>query len=169
MKILTILCFVSLFAFNAHADERSSKESVEQLMELTETSKMMDAMQGQISAMFDGMSAQIGISEEERPAFESYMQKVAKLMEKDMGWETFKEPMIKIYLKHFTEEEVKGLISFYQTEVGKSMIEKMPLIMQDSILMSQDLMKGIMPKIQALAVELQKDIEASRKEKMADQ
>ena len=167
MKFLTILCFTFLVAFSAQAEEKSSQESVEKLMELTETSKMMDAMQGQIGQMFDGMSKQMGLSEEEKPAFETYMKKVASLMEEEMNWEAIKEPMINIYLKHFSEEEVKGLIEFYKSDLGKSMIQKMPLIMQESMLISQELMKDIMPKIQELAVGLQKDIQSSR-EKAAE-
>jgi hypothetical protein len=168
MKILTILCLLSLVTFTANAEQRSSKESVEKLMELTEVSKMMDAMQGQIGNMFNGMSAQMGISEKEKPAFNKYMQRVAALLANDMNWEIIKAPMIEIYSKHFTEKEVQGLISFYQSDLGKSMTQKMPLIMQDSMLVSQELMKDFMPKIQALALEMQADIKKSRQTSNAE-
>jgi len=164
MKTFILLCFISLVTFGSHAEQRSSKESVEKLMELTEVSKMIDAIQGQIGNMFNGMSKQMGISEKEKPAFDKYMIKVGALMEKDMNWKSIKEPMIEIYIKHFTEEEVKGLINFYQSDLGKSMTKKMPLIMQDSMLISQTLMKDFMPKIQKLAIEMKKDIQKSRQE-----
>ena len=162
MKKVYVLVFTALFMLNVNATELASKKSVEKLMELTEVSKMMDAMQGQISNMFNGMSKQMNISEKERPAFDQYMKKVGDLLAKDMNWDVFKEPMIEIYAKHFTEEEVKGLISFYQSNLGKSMTKKMPLIMQDSMLVSQELMKNFMPKIQALAIEMKNDIQKSR-------
>jgi hypothetical protein len=164
MKKVYILILTTLFMFNVSATELASKKSVEKLMELTEVSKMMDAMQGQIGDMFNGMSKQMDISEKEKPAFDKYMKKVGDLLVKEMNWEAIKEPMIEIYSKHFTEEEVKGLISFYQSNLGKSMTKKMPLIMQDSMLVSQDLMKDFMPKIQALAIEMKKDIKKSRQE-----
>ena len=162
MKKVYVLVLTALFMLNVNATELASKKSVEKLMELTEVSKMMDAMQGQISNMFNGMSKQMNISEKERPAFDQYMKKVGDLLAKDMNWDVFKEPMIEIYTKHFTEEEVKGLISFYQSNLGKSMTKKMPLIMQDSMLVSQELMKNFMPKIQALAIEMKNDIQKSR-------
>ncbi len=162
MKKVYVLVLTALFMLNVSATELASKKSVEKLMELTEVSKMMGAMQGQISNMFNGMSKQMNISEKERPAFDQYMKKVGDLLAKDMNWDVFKEPMIEIYTKHFTEEEVKGLISFYQSNLGKSMTKKMPLIMQDSMLVSQELMKNFMPKIQALAIEMKNDIQKSR-------
>ncbi len=162
MKKVYVVVLTALFMLNVSATELASKKSVEKLMELTEVSKMMGAMQGQISNMFNGMSKQMNISEKERPAFDQYMKKVGDLLAKDMNWDVFKEPMIEIYTKHFTEEEVKGLISFYQSNLGKSMTKKMPLIMQDSMLVSQELMKNFMPKIQALAIEMKNDIQKSR-------
>jgi len=162
MRFFTVLCFASLITFGAHAESQSSKASVEKLMELTEVSKMMDAMQGQVSNMFSGMSKQMGITEKEKPAFDLYMKKVATLIEENMNWEAIKAPMIEIYMKHFTEEEVNGLIKFYQSDLGKSMTKKMPFIMQDSMMISQELMKEFMPKIQAIAIEMKQGIEKTR-------
>lgn len=162
MKKVYVLILTTLLMFNVNATEVASKKSVEELMELTEVSKMMDAMQGQIGNMFNGMSKQMNISEKEKPAFDKYMKKIGDLLAKDMNWEAIKEPMIEIYSKHFTEEEVQGLINFYQSNLGKSMTKKMPLIMQDSMLISQELMKEFMPKIQALAIEMKNEIQLSR-------
>jgi hypothetical protein len=123
---------------------------------------MIDAMKEQIGGMFEGMSKQLGISENERPAFEKYMKKVGALLAEEMKWSTFKEPMIDIYTKHFSEHEVQGLIAFYSSDIGRSMTEKMPLVTQDSMLISQDMIKGLMPKIQDLAIEMKSDIKKSR-------
>ncbi|MBL4910496.1 MAG: DUF2059 domain-containing protein [Alteromonadaceae bacterium] len=162
MKIFTVLCFLSLVAFTSHAEQKASKESVEKLMKLTEVSKLMDSMQGQIRNMFKGLSKQMKLTEKEKPEFNRYMNKISVLFENDMNWDKFKEPMINIYVKHFTEDEIQGLIKFYQSDLGKSMTKKMPLIMQDSMIMSQELMKNLMPKVQALAIEMKKNIKKSR-------
>lgn len=162
MKKIVILCFIFLLSFNANAEEKSSKVEVEKLMNLTEVSKMIDAMQGQIGNLFNSMSTQMNISEKEKPAFNKYMKKVELLLQKEMNWNAIKEPMIQIYTKHLTKKEVNGLINFYQSDVGRSMIKKMPLIVRDSMLISQDLMKDFLPKVQTLAIEMQKEIHESR-------
>ena len=163
MKLFNMLVLVLMFAMvEAHAEQAASRESVERLLALTEASKMMDAMQSQIGNMFNGMAAQMKLSEKEKPAFEKYMQKVGGLMKEDMSWDQFSEPIIKIYTKHFSEEEVQGLIKFYSSDVGRSMTKKMPLVMQESMLISQEIMKKVMPKIQALAVEMKAEIVKAR-------
>ncbi|MEM8901210.1 MAG: DUF2059 domain-containing protein [Bacteroidota bacterium] len=38
-----------------------------------------------------------------------------------------------IYKNHLSLEELQGIIEFYKTPVGKKLIEKTPLIMQESM------------------------------------
>ena len=40
--------------------------------------------------------------------------------------------VVPIYSKYFTEEEINQIVKFYKTPIGKKMVEKLPLIMQDS-------------------------------------
>jgi hypothetical protein len=129
---------------------------------------VVDAMYSQVDQMFEGMAEQMGINETDRPAFEKYMQKLAALMREEMSWAKIKEPTIEIYLQNFSKDEVHGLIEFYSSEVGKSMIQKMPVVMQESMGISQAMLKDAMPKIQALAAELRSEIIASRNETKAE-
>jgi hypothetical protein len=46
---------------------------------------------------------------------------------------TFNEVTIRIYSKHFSEEEVRGMIAFYETDLGKKVIGVMPALMQESV------------------------------------
>jgi uncharacterized protein len=51
---------------------------------------------------------------------------------KDAKPETLIELMIPVYAKHYTDEEIVQLIDFYRTPLGKKVIEKLPLISQES-------------------------------------
>jgi hypothetical protein len=164
MKVQIILLTLLCITFGTHAESKASRESVEKLMVLTDVSKMMDAMQGQVSNMFNNMASQMDISEQERPAFEKYMGKIDSLLKENMTWEQFKEPMINVYLTHFNQTEVDGLIEFYQSDVGKSMTQKMPLVMQDSMMAGQQVMRNIMPQVQAIAQEMQGEIQQIRQQ-----
>ena len=81
-----------------------------------------------------------------------------------MTWEQFKEPMINVYLTHFNQTEIDGLIEFYQSDVGKSMTQKMPLVMRDSMMAGQQAMRDIMPQVQAIAEEMQSEIQQVRQQ-----
>jgi hypothetical protein len=61
--------------------------------------------------------------------------------------------LVKVYDHHFTHEQIRGLIEFYGTPLGKAMIEKMPLIQADALAVgqhwaaetSQEIMARLMP------------------------
>jgi uncharacterized protein len=55
--------------------------------------------------------------------------------------------MIPIYAKYFTHEEVKGLLSFYGTDLGKKAIAVMPKLFQEGAGASQQWMAQNMARI----------------------
>jgi len=52
-------------------------------------------------------------------------------MKEDLSYDKLEPEYIKIYQDTFSEEEIQGMITFYETPVGQSVITKMPLIMQN--------------------------------------
>ena len=90
----------------------------------------------------------------DREAFDNYMHQAEAIMRQEISWEKMREPMIDIYLKHYTEEELQQMLIFYQSEVGQSMLSKMPAVVQDSVILSQSMLENLMPKIQKLSDEL---------------
>lgn len=59
----------------------------------------------------------------------------------------FLDMVIPIYAKHFSHEDIKGLLKFYQTELGKKTIKTLPLILQESMTLAQDWSKSLEPLI----------------------
>jgi len=164
MKKHISLLFALVMTFNATANEPASREALEELIELMEIPKMMDSVYDQVTSSFDGLAQQMEISPQEQPLFEQHMQKVMTLFKQEMGWEKLKEPMLKIYADRFSEAEVREMTKFYQTDIGRSVIKKMPLVIQDSTAMSQKMMVDVMPKMQALTQEFIQSVEEARKQ-----
>ncbi len=131
-------------------------------MQLTNTAAMIDTLYAQMDQMFVGLGEQLGITPSEQAIFDNYMKKVATAMQEDMSWEKMKGPMIDIYLKNYTEEEIQDMLDFYRSDTGRSMVEKMPGVMKESMTVSQDMMQGFMPKIAEFAKELSEEIKAHR-------
>jgi hypothetical protein len=52
-----------------------------------------------------------------------------------------------VYAKHFTQEEVRGLLAFYGTDLGKKVISIMPIILQESVAVGQEWSAQHMPEI----------------------
>lgn len=151
------------------AAEGAKRGSVDELMNIMDVDAMVDSMYAQVEGMLQGMGEQLGVQPDEKPIFDSHNAKMVALMRKEMSWEKMKEPMTDIYMKNFTEEEVQGMLTFYKSDIGKATLKKLPIVMQQSMQISQNLMQALMPEIQRMAGELQADLEKHRKEKAAKQ
>ncbi|MCX6219801.1 MAG: DUF2059 domain-containing protein [Bacteroidia bacterium] len=57
--------------------------------------------------------------------------------------------LIPVYKKHFTQEEVKAIVAFYETPAGKKLAEKTPMVTMESMQLSQTWAMSLMGKIQA--------------------
>lgn len=159
-KLLIGILAISLH-FSAFADE-GKRADIKELMELTNVDAMLDAMYAQMDQMFVGVGQQLGVQASEQAIFDDYMKKIAAAMKQDMSWEKMEAPITEIYLKNYTGEEIKDLLVFYRSETGRSMIEKMPTVMGESMVISQELMQDFMPKITQLAREMGEDLKAHR-------
>ena len=162
VKKIFVLAIGFIFSLAVFADEPAKKNSVEKLLEITEASKMVDTIYAQMDSMSSNMASQMRLTEKDRPAFEQYMKKVNTLVRENMSWEKMKEPMIQVYIKHFTKQEVQGMIAFYSSDIGKSTIKKMPLVMQDSMGVSQKMIGDVFPQIQVLMDEFATEMKATK-------
>jgi hypothetical protein len=57
--------------------------------------------------------------------------------------------LVVIYAKHLTPDDVKGLLTFYQSDVGRKLIAVIPAIMQESSVAGEQWGKELMPGILA--------------------
>jgi hypothetical protein len=162
MKIRIIVLLALLLPALVSAEEGVKRETVENLLKVMQAEKIVDVMYAQIDKMFLGLAQELGIKESERVIFEKYMSKVTIAMKEEMSWQKMKEPMIDIYIKHYTEKEMSDLMTFYSSESGQSIIKKMPAVMQDSMIISRTMLKDFLPKMQQISKELQQELIATR-------
>jgi hypothetical protein len=57
------------------------------------------------------------------------------------------DDMARLYTLHFTAEELRAVIAFYETPVGRKTIEKMPVLMQQAMIMGQAASQRIVQRI----------------------
>jgi len=161
VKKLLVGLFAIAISISAVA-EPGKRESIKELLELTNVDSMVDTMYGQMDQMFAGMGKQLGIRASEQDLFDDYMRKIGVLMKEEMSWEKIEEPMIDIYLKNYTEKEIQDMVRFYRSDSGRSLIEKMPAVMGESMVVGQEMMQAFLPRIQSMATELAEDLKARR-------
>jgi len=58
-----------------------------------------------------------------------------------------KDKQIALYAKYYTHADVKGLIAFYESDLGKKAIANMPTLMREGASIGEDWAKDAMPGI----------------------
>jgi uncharacterized protein len=67
---------------------------------------------------------------------------------------------MQLYRETFDQAEIDGLIAFYRSPAGQSFIAKMPKVMQKSMVVVQEQMRAMMPKIQEATAQAMEEAKA---------
>lgn len=129
MKKLLFLSILTIsFAMNAVAQDKAS--DLKKLFKLMDTEKMIDGM---MDSMIPALKQQAGsriTGDGAKEKFDKYMEFMMNET-KELSKKLVNEEMIQIYDKYFTQEEIKDLITFYESHTGRKMLEKSPEITKD--------------------------------------
>lgn len=66
----------------------------------------------------------------------------------DSELDGFFDRMYPIYDKHFSEEDLRNVVAFYDTPTGKRLVSATPALMQDTMVLAQQWANDIQPVIQ---------------------
>jgi hypothetical protein len=155
-KIALVLCFV-LTCSTAFGGVKEHQALAVELIKITEGDKVMEKMKGQVTMIFQQITAQMNVQEADRPKLENYSKRFEAILAEDMAWEKIKDRYVELYTSVFTEEETKGLVDFYNSDLGKKVTAKMPDLMQQSMTVARTYMQTVIPKLEKLTEEMRQD------------
>lgn len=112
---------ITFLMFGVFASAQTSKD--------VKISELLETM-GSTQAMKTSYEYMISYYKQNNPQISpEYWDKAATLV----NYEDLIKKLVPLYSKHFTEQEIEDLIAFYRTTTGKKMIDKMPVILQESM------------------------------------
>jgi hypothetical protein len=130
MKKLLVAVAFALVAHVGFAQEKATREDVYKVIERSGAAGQMNAAKKQILGM---------IPQDKQAAF---------VVEFDIIMKKANEKTVDVYLQEFTKEDIKAMIAFYDSPVGKKMSEKSEVIATKS----QEAMVGLQGEIQAMVM-----------------
>ena len=159
MKTIIIAAWIGLVivAADIRADEASKRARIEELLLLTNVEAVTNQVLDQIKNMSLESLKRAGMPGESEAAFKANQERIFALIKDQMSWEKMKPNYVQLYSDAFTEEEVEGIVAFYKTPTGQGMLKKMPMLMQNSMKLSQQRMAEIMPEIQRIIQETKQE------------
>jgi len=126
------------------------------MLQLTHVDQLMDQMMSQMQPMMEEMLKKVDLPADGKPMMEEIQKRMVDLMKSRMSWEKLKPIYVKLYNELLTEDEIDASIAFYGTPAGQSLIKKMPLLMQKSVSLMQELMGDIIPEFAKIGEEVAK-------------
>lgn len=161
MKRLLLSLMLAACAANAAyaADAKlASEESVRKLLEVTESRKMLESVWQHVETSMDVTLKQLigdqKLTAKQQKQMDEIRTKVVAIMREELSWEFMESMMMEVYTKTFTQEEVDGMLAFYASPAGRSVISKMPVAMQHSMEIMQHRMSTMIPKLQQMQKEM---------------
>ena len=132
---LTIILTVPAFAqTQTKAPDSEKIENIRRLIKVTRGEDMRDAMVNQFLDALKPMFANAGPADvRSRQLFNRF----SDLLFEEFRKIDFTSITVSLYDKYFTNEEVLGLIRFYETPVGQKAVQVLPMLIQESMARGQ--------------------------------
>ena len=149
MKYLLIIA-VSLSVFvtqNVFAENPERNKLAEQLLVEMNVEKTIEPIKEIMRKSTDAQIDMLQVPDGRREELKKLKQISHDLILEEFSWENVKDDFEKLYAETFTEEELKGLLSFYRSPAGKAYVKKAPELGEKTILISQNIAQRIMPKL----------------------
>lgn len=134
-----------------------SEESLRQLFAAIHANKLMDSYMTQLdSGMQAGMRAALKgktPNVNQQQIMDDMRARMIGVFKESFSWEKIEPMMTDIYRKDFTQREVDDMLKFYRSPTGHSVVDKLPLAMQQAGQAVQSMLPPMIQKLQ----QIQKD------------
>ncbi|PTX15279.1 hypothetical protein C8N40_108171 [Pontibacter mucosus] len=123
-QLYTLTLVLLLSCTSAFAQDNAKIKDIRELLHLTKAGELgMQAIQTSMESM--------------RRTNTSVPAELWDEFEKAFTAEDLVNLNIPIYDKHYTHQDIKDMIALYKTPLGQKMLEKTPLVMQESMMKGQ--------------------------------
>ncbi|MCE5363642.1 DUF2059 domain-containing protein [Pseudomonas anguilliseptica] len=136
------------------ADAKSHAADAERFLILARADKLAVPVYAQVQQMFAQRFAESNAPQSEKAVLETYQAQANTALEQAVGWDKLKPDMVKLYTSNFNEQEMKELIRFYESPLGKKVLEKMPTLTAQSAQLTQGKLEAAVPKVNQLLAEM---------------
>tara|TARA_B100002003_G_C13980717_1_gene474298 strand:- start:365 stop:868 length:504 start_codon:yes stop_codon:yes gene_type:complete len=154
-KLLLSIVF-ALISPVAFADQPSD-DSIRELMEITDSRQLMEGAMAQADQMMRAAMEQTiqghDISSADRKVLDDMREKMVALLQEELSWASMEPMFIQIYQQSLSQSEVDAMLEFYRSEAGEALVAKMPVIMQNTMVLMQQRMANMAPRMQQIQEE----------------
>ena len=164
MTRLRVLCAAVALACasgSVLAATPAHNQAAEKFLTLANADKLGTPVYMQVQQMFAQRFEQTKAPASKKAVLETYQAKANAALDQAIGWNKLKPDMIKLYTSTFSESELKDLVAFYQSPLGKKVLEKMPAVTQQSAQLTQQKLESAVPVVNKLLADMTNELDPS--------
>lgn len=169
IKLLTFTLLLSSSQVFAEAT-KPSVDSIKEVFALTNSRAMLVNVQSQMDGMMKSMMQQSmkdqTVNAAQQKVLDKFQEKIVAIQKEELNWDKMEPMFLEIYSNSLTQEDVNGMITFYKSPAGQSFINKMPIIMQQTMIAMQKMMVPLMEKMKVVSQEFSEDMKKAAEKKI---
>ena len=127
---------------------------------------MVDAMFAQMDAFMKQTMQQVAQGQQLSPKIQKDIEKrhneTMAAVKELLDWNKLEPMYVRVYQKSFTQQEVDGMIAFYRTPTGQAVLNKMPVVLQNTMAEVQQMMQPMVQRMQRMQQEVVAEIQAEK-------
>ncbi|QCT97013.1 DUF2059 domain-containing protein [Stutzerimonas degradans] len=153
---------LSLASVAANADQASHARNAERFLQLANADRLAVPVYAQVQQMFAQRFAETQAPENKKALLERYQAKADTALDKAIGWKKLEPELVNLYTSQFTEQELAGLIEFYESPLGKKMLDKLPELNARSAQLTQKKLEAAVPEVNKLLAEMTAELDTQK-------
>jgi hypothetical protein len=164
---ITVAVFLLSIAVTTMAAP-ASENSIKQIIVVTNAQKNFDNLKAQINTFMNNLEQQALKGKtptvKQQQAITKMKKRMIAIVQRELAWEKMEPIIIRLYKETFTEDEVIGMLSFYQTKAGQAVINKIPALMQKQMQQMQRMIVEMTPEMNKIEKDFADEIKAASKQ-----
>ncbi|MCQ4266254.1 DUF2059 domain-containing protein [Pseudomonas stutzeri] len=153
---------LSLASVAANADQASHARNAERFLQLANADRLAVPVYAQVQQMFAQRFAETQAPENKKALLERYQAKANTALDQAIGWKKLEPELVSIYTSQFTERELAELIEFYESPLGKKMLDKLPELNARSAQLTQKKLETAVPEVNKLLAEMTAELDTQK-------
>ncbi len=135
----------------ADDDQAPRRVQAEALLHAMRTDQVLAGATTRVDDAVDKFSQQLGaqgnLSPEQKEAMQKAQADAHITLHQQLSWDAVKSEFIQAYADAFTEDELKGLVAFYNSPLGQKLVDKQPAVTEKMGRFTQQKMMSVMPTL----------------------
>ena len=153
-RLAMLVAMLSCVTRAALADEASHTAKVHEFFKVAKldqlSAQIMKQAMDQVNSGLMQQMLGVKLTAEQQQQADELKAKISAVLTNALGWEKLEPEYTKMYAAAFTEQQMDDILAFYKSPTGQAMIEKNPMLLQESSALAQQRMSDVTPEVEKL-------------------